>query len=79
MQDNSQEGECAQPDKQKGFFGMYQDLVRSFLRDEDGATAIEYALIAGIVSISIVAALSQVSTTLQGTFSSIASSLAPAS
>lgn len=57
---------------------MYQDLLRSFLHNEDGATAIEYALIAGIVSISIVAALSQVSTTLQGTFSSAASHLAPA-
>lgn len=56
---------------------MYPHLVRSFLRDEDGATSIEYALIAGIVSITIVAALSQVSTTLQGTFSSAASHLAP--
>ncbi|MBS0239435.1 MAG: Flp family type IVb pilin [Proteobacteria bacterium] len=58
---------------------MYQDLVRSFLRDEDGATAIEYALIAGIISICIVTALTQISTTLNGTFSSVASSLAPAS
>jgi len=57
---------------------MYQDLVRNFFRDEDGATAIEYALIAGIVSICIVAGLTEISTTLQGTFSSITSSLATA-
>ncbi|MGO4683148.1 Flp family type IVb pilin [Hyphomicrobium sp. 2TAF46] len=57
---------------------MYQDLVRNFLRDEDGATAIEYALIAGIVSTCIAGALSQISTTLQGTFNSIAASFAPA-
>ncbi|MBS0268241.1 MAG: Flp family type IVb pilin [Proteobacteria bacterium] len=57
---------------------MYQDLVRSFLRDEDGATAIEYALIAGIVSISIVAGLTEISTTLKGTFNTITSFLTAA-
>ncbi|WP_082072999.1 Flp family type IVb pilin [Hyphomicrobium sp. 99] len=47
--------------------------MRNFLRDEDGATALEYALIAGIVSVCIVAGLTQVSTFLQAAFSSIAS------
>lgn len=55
---------------------MHKGLVQSFLRDESGATAIEYALIAGIVSICIVGALNQVSATLQGTFTAIASHLA---
>lgn len=53
--------------------GMYKSLTRNFLSDEGGSTAIEYALIAGIVSICIVGALTQISGTLQGTFTTIAS------
>ncbi|MSP54079.1 MAG: Flp family type IVb pilin [Myxococcales bacterium] len=32
-------------------------MLRSLFRDESGATAIEYGLIAGLVSIAIIAAL----------------------
>ena len=32
-------------------------LVRRFLQDESGATAIEYGLIAGLVAVAIIAAL----------------------
>jgi pilus assembly protein Flp/PilA len=46
-----------------------------FLDDDSGATAIEYALIAGIVSISIVAALQNVRGSLQSTFNSVNSEL----
>ena len=46
-----------------------------FLDDEAGATAIEYALIAAIVSISIVAALQNVRGSLQSTFNSVNSEL----
>jgi pilus assembly protein Flp/PilA len=46
-----------------------------FLDDESGATAIEYALIAAIVSISIVAALQNVRGNLQSTFNSVNSEL----
>jgi pilus assembly protein Flp/PilA len=46
-----------------------------FLDDESGATAIEYALIAAIVSISIVAALQNVRGSLQSTFNSVNSEL----
>lgn len=35
----------------------WTDIAVAFKRDESGATAIEYALIAGIVSLSIVAGL----------------------
>jgi len=34
-----------------------KNAVVKFLRDEEGATAIEYGLIAGLVSIAIVVAL----------------------
>lgn len=54
---------------------MVQAKLSNFLRDESGATAIEYALIAGIVSIAIAAGLTQISGSLQGTFASIADAL----
>lgn len=47
----------------------------ALLRDESGATAIEYALIAGSISIVILAAVSAIGTTLNVTFSTIANSL----
>ncbi len=37
-------------------------LVRAFMRDENGSTAIEYGLIAGILAVALVASL----TTLRG-------------
>ena len=39
----------------RGLKGRTLNLVRLFLHDASGATVIEYALIAGIVSISIIA------------------------
>ena len=42
------------------------NLVSRFVKDESGATAIEYALIAGGISIVIVAAVNLVGTSLNG-------------
>ncbi|MBS0529202.1 MAG: Flp family type IVb pilin [Proteobacteria bacterium] len=50
-------------------------LMSDFLRNESGATAIEYALIATGISIAIVAAVTSVGTSLSGRFSAISSSL----
>jgi pilus assembly protein Flp/PilA len=47
----------------------------AFLRDECGATAIEYGLIAAGVSIAIVAAVQLVGTSVENTFSSVSSAL----
>lgn len=52
---------------------MHKGIAQSFLTDESGATAIEYALIAGIVSICMAAALMQISGTLQGMFTRVGS------
>ena len=46
-----------------------------FLGDESGATAIEYCLIAAGISIVIVVAASGIGTTLNGSFTSVNSSL----
>ena len=47
----------------------------AFLRNESGATAIEYGLIAAGVSIAIVAAVQLLGTNVQHTFSSVNSAL----
>lgn len=43
--------------------------------DDEGATAIEYALIAVIISVCMVAGLTQISGTLQGTFNNVGTQL----
>jgi pilus assembly protein Flp/PilA len=47
----------------------------AFLKNESGATAIEYGLIAAGISVAIIGALSNVKTGLNNTFSSISSAL----
>lgn len=44
------------------------NTVRKFVRDETGATAIEYGLIAGLVSVAAIAALSAMGGSLQSIF-----------
>ena len=48
------------------------DYLKKFNRDIGGASAIEYALIASLISIVIIGAATVLGTTLDGTFSSIA-------
>ena len=46
-------------------------LIRKFLRDESGATAIEYGLIAAGISIAIIAVVNGLGTKLKTSFTSI--------
>ena len=46
-------------------------LVSRFVKDESGATAIEYGLIAALISVVIIGVLSQVGTALQSNFETI--------
>ena len=50
-------------------------LVKNFIMDESGATAIEYGLIAAGISVAIVAIVGVIGTELENTFNTIASSL----
>jgi pilus assembly protein Flp/PilA len=50
-------------------------LISKFLRDQSGATAIEYCLIALGLSIVIIAAVNSIGTTLNTNFTSVNSSL----
>jgi pilus assembly protein Flp/PilA len=54
-------------------------FLSRILRDEDGATAIEYGLIAALISVVIIAAVTAVGTQLSGVFNSIATALGTAS
>ncbi len=50
-------------------------LLSQFVNDESGATAIEYGLIAALVSIAAIGALGTVGTNLTATFTSVATAL----
>jgi pilus assembly protein Flp/PilA len=46
-----------------------------FMNDESGATAIEYGLIAALISVAIIGAVTSVGGKLTSTFTSVSSSL----
>jgi pilus assembly protein Flp/PilA len=54
------------------------NLIAKFGKDESGATAIEYALIAAIVGIGIISVLQLVRTNLRDTFTTVSDALATA-
>lgn len=51
--------------------------ISNFCRDEEGATAIEYALIAALVSVAAITALSQLGNNLNAMFTSVSNKLGP--
>ena len=50
-------------------------ILKSFLHDESGATAIEYGLIAAGISVAIIAVVNGLGTKLNTTFENISSKL----
>jgi pilus assembly protein Flp/PilA len=53
-------------------------LVRRFIKNESGATAIEYGLIAAIVGVGLVAGLNGLKTSLTTTFNGVGTALTTA-
>jgi pilus assembly protein Flp/PilA len=51
--------------------------LAELLKNEDGATAIEYGLIAALIAVAAVVAMTAVGTNLTALFNSITNSLAP--
>ena len=49
--------------------------LKDFVRDESGATAIEYALIASLIAVFLIASLSALGTRLGAEFNEISSAL----
>ena len=53
---------------------MFTSIIK-LLRNEDGATAIEYGLIAALIAVAAVTVMGTVGTNLKATFSTVASNL----
>jgi pilus assembly protein Flp/PilA len=49
--------------------------LRNFIHDENGATAIEYGLIAACISVVIIAAVQGIGTALNNTFTQVSTAL----
>ena len=52
-----------------------KSIIKSFLKDESGATAIEYGLIAAGIAIAIITAVNGLGSKLSANFDTISSSL----
>ena len=50
-------------------------VFAQFVRDESGATAIEYGLIAALIAVVIIGAVTTTGTSLSATFNTIAGSI----
>jgi pilus assembly protein Flp/PilA len=49
--------------------------VRKFFKNESGATAIEYGLIAALIAVVIITGVTAVGTSLSGTFNTVSTNL----
>lgn len=50
-------------------------LLKNFIADENGATAIEYGLIAALIAVVVITALTTIGTNLAADFTSVATAL----
>ena len=50
-------------------------MLNAFMNDENGATAIEYGLMAALIAVVIIAAVTLIGQRLDSTFSSVGNSL----
>jgi pilus assembly protein Flp/PilA len=49
--------------------------IKNFLRNESGATAIEYGLIAALIAVVIIGAVTSVGTSLNSTFGKVSTAV----
>ena len=54
------------------------NIIKNFWNDEEGATAIEYGLIAGLIAVALITVLGPVGTNLNGLFEKIGEALSGA-
>lgn len=52
-------------------------LLKDIARDEQGATAIEYGLIAALIAVAAITAMTSLGSTLSGTFTNVRSKMSP--
>lgn len=53
----------------------FETLIRRFAADESGATAVEYAILAALVTGAIIVSVQNVGTALSGVFNNVATKL----
>ena len=51
------------------------NFIKNFIKEEDGVTAIEYGLIAALIAVVIIAAVTTVGTNLRTVFTNIGTAL----
>ncbi len=56
--------------------GKMINVIRNLIKDESGATAIEYGLIAALVSVAAIGALSAMGASLNAMFTAVLNALA---
>lgn len=49
--------------------------IRKFVQDEEGATAVEYGMIVGLIAVAIIAFVGEIGVTLAGMFEDISDCL----
>ena len=52
--------------------------LKRFIRDENGATAVEYGLITALISVVLMGSLNALGANLTNTFSTLSTGIAPA-
>ncbi|TAL93833.1 MAG: Flp family type IVb pilin [Paraburkholderia sp.] len=55
-----------------------KSTIQQFLRDEEGAAAIEYGLLAGLISVMIITGATLMGTSLKGIFTTLSTVLTAA-
>ena len=65
-------------ERQQNRIVFMRPMLQNFLSDEGGATAIEYGLIAALISVVIIVAITSVGTQLSTTFTSVSTALSGA-
>jgi pilus assembly protein Flp/PilA len=51
--------------------------VRTFLASDDGPTAVEYAVLMGLIVVALVGVVKGLATSISGTFNSVSATLTP--
>ena len=52
-----------------------QNLISRFVKDESGATAIEYGLIASLISVALITTATSLGTNISSTFGKVAGNM----
>ncbi len=54
---------------------MFVSRIRRFLTSEDGPTAVEYAVMLGLIVVAIIGVVTSLASSMSGTFSTVSSTI----